>query len=402
MVDLGVMPLANRYLSAEELSEHEPAYPLRVFVCDDCLLAQLDEIVDAQEIFSADYAYFSSFSDSWLEHARTYTATVTDRFGLDAHSQVIEIASNDGYLLRNFVRRGIPALGIEPAANVASAAEGIGVPTRVAFFNTGTARALVEEGIRADLTVANNVLAHVPDLNDFVAAFRVLLKPGGVATFEFPHLLRLMAEAQFDTIYHEHYSYFSLLSVEGLFRRHGLAIFDVEELDTHGGSLRVFVQHAGGPHADTGAPARLREKELAAGLGTPAAYTAFGVKVDQVRAALVAFLNSARESGATVVGYGAPAKGNTLLNYCGVTPDLVPATVDRSPHKQNRYLPGTHIPILEPAALAKMRPHYVLILPWNLRDEIAHQMSGIADWGGQFLVAIPQLTSFAPLLGFGA
>jgi SAM-dependent methyltransferase len=402
MVDLGVTPLANRYLSAGELAQHEPSYPLRVFVCDECRLAQLDEIVDAREIFSSDYPYFSSFSDSWLEHARNYTAAVIDRFHLNERSQVVEIASNDGYLLRNFVTRGIPALGVEPAANVAEAARRVGVPTRIAFFNAETAQTMVAEGIGADLIVANNVLAHVPALNDFVAGFRTLLRPDGVVTFEFPHLLRLMAETQFDTIYHEHYSYFSLIAAERLFRRHGLAIFDVQELDTHGGSLRVFVQHAGGPHADTGAPASIRAKEVSAGLGSAEVYNQFRVKVDRVKSDLVAFLSSARKRGATVVGYGAPAKGNTLLNYCGITRELVPATVDRSPHKQNRYLPGTHIPILAPAVLAEMRPDYVLILPWNLRDEIVRQLSSIAEWGGQFLVAIPQLTAYGTFPGFGA
>jgi hypothetical protein len=401
MVDLGVTPLANSYLSAQDLHRPEPEYPLRVWVCDECWLAQLDEIVDAATIFSSEYAYFSSFSDSWLEHARQYVDDMVRRFGVDAGDQVVEVASNDGYLLKNFVARGVTALGNEPAAYVAAAAVQAGVPTRIAFFNAATAVSLVADGIRADLAVANNVLAHVPALNDFVAGFEILLKPSGVATFEFAHLLRLMEETQFDTIYHEHYSYFSLLAVEPLFRRHRLEIFDVQELDTHGGSLRVFAQHEGGPHARTDAPDRVRQNERNAGLATHEAYRRFGDKVAKVRADLVAFLADAKQKGKTVVGYGAPAKGNTLLNYCGVGSDLVAATVDRSPYKQHRYLPGTHIPVLPPERLNELRPDYVLILPWNLREEVVRQWSGIAAWGGRFVVAIPHLHSFDASLTFG-
>jgi SAM-dependent methyltransferase len=394
MVDLGIMPLANSYLRPADLTRPEPVYPLRAMVCDACLLVQLDEAADATAIFS-DYAYFSSFSDSWLAHARHYAGEVIERFALGADSQVVEIASNDGYLLRNFVGCGIPALGIEPAANVAAAATADGIPTRVTFFTSESARQLVADGIRADLAVANNVLAHVPDLNDFVEGFRILLKPAGVATFEFPHLLRLMQESQFDTIYHEHFSYFSLLAVERVFAAHALELFDVQELPTHGGSLRLFVQHRGGPHQRSGELDALKRREQEAGLTRLDTYEAFGAKAARVRAALRAFLEQATAEGKRVAGYGAPAKGNTLLNYCGAGPDLIAATVDRNPHKQNHFLPGTRIPILDPEALRALRPDYLLILPWNLRDEIARQMSWIGEWGGHFVVPIPELEVWA-------
>jgi hypothetical protein len=390
MVDLGVMPLANSYLRADQLEALEPVFPLRAVVCDACLLVQLDEQADPGAIFS-DYAYFSSYSESWLCHARRYADDVVARFGLDARSQVVEVASNDGYLLQNFVVRGIPALGIEPAANVAAAAVAAGVPTRVTFFDTTSARALVADGIRADLLVANNVLAHVPGLNDFVEAFALLLASDGVATFEFPHLLRLMREGQFDTIYHEHFSYFSLIAASRVFERHGLAIFDVQELPTHGGSLRLFVQHRGGPHARTAAVDRVRQEEDAAGLRRPATYASFGATAARVRADLRAFLHEARRAGRRVAAYGAPAKGNTLLNYCGVGRGTIAFTVDRNPHKQGRYLPGTHLAILQPEALRAFRPDYVLLLPWNLQHEIVSQMAWIGEWGGQFVVPVPQL-----------
>ncbi len=397
MVDLGVMPLANSYLHASQLDAPEPAFPLRAVVCEECLLVQLDEAADAGAIFS-DYAYFSSYSDSWLAHARDYVEHTVARFGLGAGSQVVEVASNDGYLLQNFVLRGIPALGIEPAANVAAAAVAAGIPTRVAFFNTTSARALRADGICADLMVANNVLAHVPALNDFVEAFALVLAPGGVATFEFPHLLRLMQEGQFDTIYHEHFSYFSLIAASRVFERHGLAIFDVEELRTHGGSLRLYVQHTDGPHQETAAVGAVRRAEEAAGLLSPSTYASFGDTAARVRADLRAFLHDARRARRRVAAYGAPAKGNTLLNYCGVDRDLLAFTVDRSPHKQGRYLPGTHLAILEPDALRNLRPDYVLLLPWNLQQEIMSQLAWIGEWGGQFVVPIPELR-VAPACG---
>jgi SAM-dependent methyltransferase len=400
MIDLGETPLANHFLREEELTHDESRYPLRVVVCDECLLAQLDETADPREIF-AEYAYFSSYSESWLEHARRYTNDVIRRFNLTRRSQVVEIASNDGYLLKNFVEKEIPALGIEPAANVGAVAAQAGIPTRVTFFTMDTARELVSDGIRADLMVANNVLAHVPEPNDFVEGFRTLLKPDGVATFEFAHLLRLIDGGQFDTIYHEHYSYFSLLAVERLFARHGLTIFDVQELPTHGGSLRLFVQHAGGPHRDSGALSALRSREEAAGLRCPETYRRFGETVVRVKTDLVEFFRRAKTEGKRVVGYGAPAKANTLLNYCGVGPDLLSATVDRNPHKQQRYLPGSHIPVLPTAVLRELRPDYVLILPWNLREEIARQLCWIGAWGGQFVIPIPELSVFCAAVGIG-
>lgn len=394
MADLGVTPLANNYLRLEDLSRQEARYPLRAVVCPSCLLVQLDHIADAGEIFS-DYAYFSSYSDSWLEHASRYAAHVIDRFKLGSQSRVVEIASNDGYLLRNFVARGIPAIGFEPAANVAATAIAAGIETRVAFFNAEIAAQLVREGIRADLMVANNVLAHVPALNDFVKGFQLLLKPSGVATFEFPHLLKLVEECEFDTIYHEHFSYFSLIAVDRLFASHGMSVFDVQELPTHGGSLRLFVQHTGGPHEHTGAGAALIAREEAAGFRSVESYGRLGAEAERVREDLLGFLHTARSSGKLVAGYGAPAKGNTLLNYCGIGTDLISLTVDRNPHKQDRYLPGSHIPVHDPSVLREVKPDYLIVLPWNLRDEIVSQMRWIGDWGGQFVIPIPKLTVFS-------
>jgi hypothetical protein len=390
-VDLGLSPLANSYVEPEDLGKPEVFHPLHVFVCDRCLLVQLPESESPDAIFS-DYSYFASYSDSWLAHARDYAAMATARFGLGPHSQVVEIASNDGYLLRWFVERGIPVLGIEPAGNVAEAAEALGIPTRVRFFGTQLARELVAEGIRADLVVGNNVLAHVPGLNDFVAGLRLLLAPRGVLTMEFPHLLRLMDEGQFDTIYHEHFSYFSFTTVRQVFAAQGLTLFDVEELPTHGGSLRIFAGHAG----DESRPVEARVTELLAreeraGLQRLDTYGDFAARVEVVKRDLVRFLLDASEAGKQVVGYGAPAKGNTLLNYCGVRGDLLAYTVDRSPHKQKRYLPGTRIPIFAPERIAETRPDYVLILPWNLKDEVTRQMAHVREWGGRFVVAVPRL-----------
>jgi SAM-dependent methyltransferase len=390
-VDLGLSPLANSYVEPADLGRGETFYPLHVLLCDACLLVQLPEIESAESIFS-DYAYFASYSESWLAHARDYAGKMVERFGLGPQSRVVEIASNDGYLLRWFVERGIPVLGIEPAANVAAAAEAIGVPSRVAFFGERLARELVAEGVRADLLVGNNVLAHVPALNDFVAGLAALLAPRGVLTMEFPHLLRLMAEGQFDTIYHEHFSYFSFATVRRVFAARGLELFDVEELPTLGGSLRIYASHA----AAEGRPvsprvAALLEAEAAAGLASADGYRDFGRRVAAVKRDLLRFLLDAAERGETVVGYGAPAKGNTLLNYCGVRSDLVAYTVDRSPHKQGRFLPGTRIPIHAPERILETRPDYVLILPWNLKDEVMRQMSAVRSWGGRFVVAVPEL-----------
>lgn len=390
-VDLGMSPLANSYIKPGQTNRMEPFYPLHVYVCETCLLVQLEQFSTPQDIFS-DYAYFSSFSDSWLAHARAYVDMIVGRFGFDRNSRVVEIASNDGYLLKNFVARGIPVLGVEPAANVAEVARGEGVNTRVAFFGEKTARGLTDEGWAADLIIGNNVLAHVPDLNDFVSGLKVLLKPAGVITMEFPHLLQLVEQNQFDTIYHEHFSYFSFIAVERVFARHGMKLFDVEELQTHGGSLRIYVCHDG----DTAKPVETRAKELKSreetiGFGNLSHYLSFGLRVEETKRKLLTFLIAAKEKGKRVVGYGAPAKGNTLLNYCGIRTDFIDYTVDRSPHKQGHFLPGVHIPIYEPERVRATRPDYLLILPWNIREEVMHQMNYIREWGGKFVVPIPEV-----------
>ncbi len=388
-VNLNSSPLANSLLDAESCNGMEPHYPLHAFVCEACFLVQLDAVVAPEKIFH-DYLYFSSYADSWLAHCRDYSAKMIARFGLSKQNLVVEIASNDGCLLRNFVDAGIPVLGVEPAANVASVAEQAGVRTKVAFFGAQTAAALKGEGFAADLMAANNVLAHVPDINDFVEGFRILLKPQGVVTFEFPHLLNLMQQNQFDTIYHEHFSYISLLAAERILGAHGLAVFDVEEVPTHGGSLRVYAAHAGA-RSEGDAVLRLRAKEKAARLDTAETYAAFADQVVQTKCELLAFFLQARREGKRVVGYGAPAKGNTLLNYCGIGPELLPFTVDVSPHKQGRFLPGTHIPVHHPDAIFAAKPDYVLILPWNLKDEIMRKMESIRAFGGRFVTAIPRL-----------
>ena len=393
-VDLGVSPLANSYLEPADLSRPETFHPLKAYLCEGCFLVQLPEAAAPEEIFT-DYAYFSSVSTSWVEHARRYAEAVIDRFGLGPESLVLEIASNDGYLLRHFRERGVPVLGVEPASNVARAAAEAGIPTRNEFFTLELARGLAAEGARADLLVGNNVLAHVPALNDFVAGVATALAASGVATFEFPHLLRLMEEHQFDTIYHEHFSYFSFHTVRDVFAAHGLALFDVEELPTHGGSLRIYARHAeNGSKETTGRVADLLARERAAGLLDPTTYDAFEGRVRATKRGLLRFLLDAADEGRRVAGYGAPAKGNTLLNYCGVGPDLLPYTVDRSPHKQGRYLPGTRLPVAGPERLREERPDYVLILPWNLRDEIVEQMADVRSWGGRFVVAIPEVEVF--------
>jgi 2-polyprenyl-3-methyl-5-hydroxy-6-metoxy-1,4-benzoquinol methylase len=389
--DLGMSPMANSYLTEDQVDKAEPFYPLHAFVCSNCLLVQLDEFEAPDSIFS-DYLYFSSYSQSWLDHARSYAEAAIDRFSLGADKHVVEVASNDGYLLKNFAAAGIPVLGIEPAANVAAVARQLGIKTEIAFFGTDLARRLAGDGTRADLLIGNNVLAHVPDLNDFVSGMSILLDQAGVITMEFPHLLQLIDHNQFDTIYHEHFSYFSLLTAQTIFEAHGLRIFDVEELGTHGGSLRIFAcHHHFGGHATTQRVSSLAATERAAGLDRLDGYLDYPARVQRVKWDLLKFLIGAREQGLRTVAYGAPAKGNTLLNYCGVRSDLIDYTVDRSPHKQGHYLPGTHLPIYAPSHIRETRPDYVLILPWNLRDEISQEMSFIRDWGGKFVVPIPEL-----------
>jgi 2-polyprenyl-3-methyl-5-hydroxy-6-metoxy-1,4-benzoquinol methylase len=389
-VDLGMSPLCESYLRPEQLSEAEPFYPLRVFVCARCFLVQLEEFVSPASIFT-EYAYFSSYSDSWLEHCQRYTEQMTDRFHLDTKSLVVEVASNDGYLLQYFAKKGIPVLGIEPAANVARAAEDRKVPTLVRFFGNQLAAGLASEGKRADLLVGNNVLAQVPDICDFVAGIKTLLKPGGVLTLEFPHLLKLIEENQFDTIYHEHFSYFSFCTAKEILGAYGLELFDVEELPTHGGSLRIFGKHVG----DETKPVSSRVRELCAreeavGLMRLEVYGAFAEKVKRTKRQLLQCLIGAKQARKSIVGYGAPGKGNTLLNYCGVRTDFIDYTVDRNPFKHGRFTPGTHIPIHPPERIFETRPDYVLILPWNLKTEIMRQMNGIVEWGGKFIVPIPE------------
>jgi hypothetical protein len=390
MVDLGMSPLCESFLPAVKLNHMEPFYPLHVWVCDSCFLVQLEQYVAPEEIFT-EYAYFSSFAASWVDHAEKYVAAMVDRLGLGKNSFVVELASNDGYLLRSFVRRGIPNLGIEPAANVARAAVEQGVETLVRFFDRDLAGELAADGRSADLIIGNNVLAQVPDLNSFVAGIRILLKPTGTATLEFPHLQRLIEGNQFDTIYHEHFSYFSLVAVEKIFGAHGLTIFDVDEIWTHGGSLRIYAR----PHADTSRPVtervhalRRREKEL--GYLDLAIYRQFEQRVHATKRKLLELLIGARQAGKRVAGYGAPGKGNTLLNYCGIRSDLVEFTVDRNPYKHGRFLPGTHIPIYPPERIDEEKPDYILILPWNFKDEIVAQLAHTRSWGARFIVPIPE------------
>jgi SAM-dependent methyltransferase len=390
-VDLGMSPLANSYVTSAQLSRMEPFYPLHVRVCASCFLVQLPAVVSPQDLFS-EYAYFSSYSDSWLEHAKAYTEAVTKRFGLNHRSWVVEIASNDGYLLQYFVARGIPALGIEPAGNVAAEARRRGIPTEVLFFGEDTASRLAAGGKRADLIIGNNVFAHVPDVNGFVSGLKLLLAPSGLITLEFPHLLQLMEQNQFDTIYHEHLSYFSLLAASHLFERHGLRVFDVEELPTHGGSLRLYISHRKDRRKTVCRRVHnLLAKERRFGLDTLERYLCFEEQVEKTKRNLLKFLIAAKSAGKSVVAYGAAAKGNTLLNYCGVQSDFIDYTVDRSPHKQRHFLPGTHIPIHHPDKVARTRPDFLLILPWNLREEVMDQMKHIRKWGGQFVVPIPSV-----------
>ena len=389
-IDLGTSPPSNSYLRAADLPKSEMFHPLHAYVCESCFLVQLEEFETPEQIFS-DYAYFSSYSESWLRHSATYCAAVSARFGLDADSQVIEIASNDGYLLRNFVQAGIRVLGIEPAANVAKVAQEAGIPTLIAFFGRETARRLVGDGVRADLLVANNVMAHVPNLNDFVGGMKIALAPEGVVTVEFPHLLNLMREVQFDTIYHEHFSYFSFLTASAVFAAHGMRLFDVEKLSTHGGSLRIYGCHADASHAISENVAALIDEERAAGLDDIAAYNGFERRVRAVKRSVLSFLIEAQENGKTVVAFGAAAKGSTLLNYCGVGPEMIDYVVDSNPHKQGLYLPGSRIPIYAPERIRETRPAYVLILPWNLADEITRKYAFISEWGGKFVTPIPEI-----------
>lgn len=390
--DLGMSPVSNAFVNPARAYQMEPFYPLHAFVCEQCHLVQLGEFQAREEIFDDQYAYFSSVSESWLAHCEAYVERMIERFGFGGASQVMEVASNDGYLLQYFKARGVPVLGIEPTANTAAAAIEKGIDTRVCFFGRETAETLAAEGLQADLLLGNNVLAHVPDINDFVAGMKAALKPGGIITMEFPHLLKLMQQNQFDTIYHEHFSYLSWLTVEKVFAHHGIRLFDVDELPTHGGSLRIY-----GCHDDdvnqrtTERVTELKEREIAAGLTEITTYTAFQQQVAATKRSLLKFLIEARESGKSVVGYGAPAKGNTLLNYCGVRTDLLEYTVDRSPHKQGLLLPGVRIPIHAPEKIFETRPDYVLILPWNLEPEVTRQMAAIREWGGQFVVPIPEV-----------
>ena len=390
-VDLGKSPLANSFLSPNALNDLESFYPLHTFVCNECLLVQLEEFESPEHIFT-DYAYFSSYSETWLRHAEDYVNMMISRFGFDQNSQIVEVASNDGYLLQYFKKRGISVLGVEPAANVAKVAEERGIPTVIKFFGVETAKKLALAGKQADLLLGNNVLAHVPNLNDFVAGMKILLKPHGIITMEFPHLLQLIRQNQFDTIYHEHFSYFSLITAQKIFSSHGLVIFDVEELPTHGGSLRIYAKHTENNMFPINQSVNiLVQKEEQFGLANISTYTNFQDQINRVKQDIRDFFITAKNAGKKIVCYGAPAKGNTLLNYCGIGSDFVDYIVDRSPHKQGLYLPGTHIPIKSPEKIRENKPDYLLILAWNLKDEIMMQMDYIRNWGGKFVVLIPEV-----------
>jgi len=391
-VDLGMSPLSNGFLKSEQLNKAEKFYPLHAYVCEKCLLVQLEEFESPDHIFANDYAYFSSYSESWLNHAKQYTDLMINRFQFNQSSRVIEIASNDGYLLQFFQAQSIPVLGIEPATNVAQVAIEKGIDTLVKFFGVETAQELVGQGKKADLLLGNNVLAHVPNINDFVAGMKIVLKLEGIITMEFPHLLRLIEQSQFDTIYHEHFSYLSFVTVEKIFAHHGLTLFDVEELPTHGGSLRIYAKHSENNKIKIDQRVEaLKEVERQKGLGNLETYLNFSRKVQETKRKLLSFLIQVKIDGKTVVGYGAAAKGNTLLNYCGIRTDFIDYTCDRSPHKQGKFLPGTHIPIYSPDKIAETKPDYVLILPWNLKEEITQQLSNVREWGGKFVVPIPEV-----------
>jgi SAM-dependent methyltransferase len=393
LIDLGTSPPSNAYLRAQQLESAEQWVPLKVQVCQSCWLVQTEDYTSAESLFDADYAYFSSFSSTWLEHAERYVKTMVERFGLDTQSRVVEVAANDGYLLQYVAARGIGCLGVEPTHSTATAARAKGLDIRELFFGRETALQLREEGWAADLMTANNVLAHVPDINDFLGGFATLLKPSGVATFEFPHLLTLMAGAQFDTLYHEHYSYLSLTAVQILCERNGLQVFDVEQLPTHGGSLRVFVQRAeGGKHPQQANVQQMLDTELSAGVKSPEFYTTLAPAAERIKHELLRFLLQAKAEGKRVVGYGAAAKGNTLLNYAGVKSDLLAWVADANPHKQGKFLPGSRIAVVSPERLAIEKPDYVLVLPWNLIDEVSQQLTVVREWGGRFVIAVPELT----------
>jgi len=390
-VDLGMSPLANSYLKENQLYKMEPFYPLHAYVCEVCYLVQLNEFQSPEQIFS-EYAYFSSYSESWLNHAKRYTDQMIERFGVDSRSQVIEVASNDGYLLQYFKEKGVPVLGVEPAKNVAKVAQEAGIPTVVEFLGVQTAMKLAAEGKYADLMNGINVLAQVPDLHDFIEGFKILLKPHGILTIEFPHLMCLIEENQFDTIYHEHFSYFSFITVKKILAKHALTIFDVDELPTFGGSLRIYARHT----EDSSRPVTKRvstllNKELNVGYADLETYLSFAENVKETKLNILDFLLKVKKEKKTIVGYGAPAKGNTLLNYCGIRTDFLDYTVDRSPHKQGQYLPGTHIPIYHPDKIRETKPNYLLILPWNIKEEIMEQMAHIREWRGQFVVLIPEV-----------
>lgn len=390
-LSLGSSPLSNSYLTKDQLHKMEPFYPLEVYVCESCFLVQLEEFESPESIFK-NYAYFSSYSDTWLKHTQAYVGKMINLLGLNSNSYVVEIASNDGYLLQYFVEKEVPVLGIEPAANVAEVARQRGIPTEIAFFDVKIAKRLASEGKQADLLVGNNVLAHVPHLSDFVAGLKILLKPQGVITMEFPHLMRLMEETQFDTIYHEHFSYFSFLTVEKVFAAQGLTLFDVEELPTHGGSLRIYARHQeDSTKTISGRVHELKQQEKRAGYADIYHYLNFSEKVRAVKRNILDFLIKAKEKGKTIAGYGAPAKGNTLLNYCGIKTDFIDYTVDRNPYKQGHYLPGSHIPVEAPDKIKETKPDYLFVLAWNLKDEIMEQMSYIREWNGRFVIPIPKI-----------
>jgi len=390
-LDLGFAPPSNAYLSADDLKKPERYYPLKLYVCEHCWLVQTEDYAQADELFSSDYAYFSSVSQTWLDHTAHYARMISRRLSLDENSLVIEAASNDGYLLKNFVEAGIPCLGIEPTASTAAAAEKLDIPVLREFFGAALARRLAAEGKQADLIVGNNVYAHVPDINDFTTGLKVALKPGGTITLEFPHLMRLIEHTQFDTVYHEHFSYLSLYTVDRIFTEAGLRVFDVEELPTHGGSLRIYGCHDDDVRSPTNAVCILLEEEMRLGICQLKIYCDFQARADKVKNELLLFLIKQKLAGKTVAAYGAAAKGCTLLNYAGIKPDLLPYVCDAAPSKQGKFLPGTHIPIFSPAVLHERRPDMVLILPWNIADEVVDQQSTVREWGGQFAVAVPEL-----------
>jgi hypothetical protein len=391
-VDLGFSPASNSFLSKEQLNEAEVYYPLRLYVSDRTFLVQIDEYKKHDEIFSSDYVYFSSYSTSWLVHSKAYVEMMVKRFGYNETSHIVEIASNDGYLLQYFKEKNIPVLGIEPTTGTAAAAKEKGIESWVEFFGVELAKKMVAKGKQADLLLGNNVLAHVPDINDFVAGLAIALKPNGVITMEFPHMMQLMQYNQFDTIYHEHFSYLSLLAVKTIFKKHGLDIFDVDEIPTHGGSLRIFAKHETDTiNTITNAVEVLLQKEIAAGMNTMVYYKGFQQKVNKVKDDFLSFLLQAKKEGKKVAGYGAAAKGNTLLNYCGIKTDLIDFVVDLNPHKQNKYLPGSHIPVVPENLIKETTPDYIIIFPWNIKNEITEQLKYIREWNGKFVIAIPEL-----------